>query len=488
MSDETIDRNNDFVLFGAMGDLAQRKLLPALYQLERAHLLPDGIHIVAIAKDTLDRSRFQQQVKASLKRFVPSLEYDKDAEQSLLARLQYLSADFTRAEDYTALAEYLTQRNRAAAYYLATPPALYGTICNHLRSAGAISPASRIVLEKPIGHDLASSQLINDLVGEFFEEQQIYRIDHYLGKETVQNLIALRFANNLFGTQWNQNFIDHVQITVAETVGLEGRWSYYDKVGQLRDMLQNHVLQLLCMVAMDPPSQLTADGVRDEKIKVLRALRPITQENLKDSAVRAQYTAGAIQGQSCPGYLEEEGGNGKSHTETFVALKVHVDSWRWAGVPFYIRTGKRMATKATEIVISFRNQPHYIFDPKQRNNVSNRLIIRLQPDEGIKLNIVTKAHCMEQGMALQNRQLSLDLTEPGARIVDAYERLLLEFLRGNQALFVRRDEVEASWRWCDELTAAWAQQAEPLKHYPAGSWGPTASVAMIERDGRSWHE
>jgi len=479
---------SDFIMFGALGDLAQRKLFPALYQLERAGLLEQQLEIVAVARHQLDLEQFIDQVGESLIRFVDPAEYQSKVADKLLKRLAYISIDFAVSEHYKSLKTYLTERKRSAAYYMATPPAMYGVICENLQQNDCIAQNSRIVLEKPIGHSLESSIEINELVGQYFAEDQIYRIDHYLGKETVQNLIALRFANNLFGTQWNQNFIDHVQITVAETVGLEGRWSYYDKVGQLRDMLQNHVLQLLCMVAMDPPSQLTADGIRDEKIKVLRALRPITQENLADSAVRAQYSAGAINGESCPGYLEEEGGDGGSKTETFVGLKVHVDNWRWAGVPFYIRTGKRMAAKATEIIVTFRNQPHYIFDPQQRNSVSNRLIMRLQPDEGIKLNIVTKAQSMEHGMALQNRQLNLDLTEPGSRVADAYERLMLEFLRGNQALFVRRDEVEASWKWCDALLDAWKREGGELKSYPAGSWGPTASVAMIERDGRSWYE
>ncbi|WP_250135298.1 glucose-6-phosphate dehydrogenase, partial [Pseudomonas aeruginosa] len=360
--------------------------------------------------------------------------------------------------------------------------------CENLAAAG-LAERTRVVLEKPIGHDLESSREVNEAVARFFPESRIYRIDHYLGKETVQNLIALRFANSLFETQWNQNHISHVEITVAEKVGIEGRWGYFDQAGQLRDMVQNHLLQLLCLIAMDPPSDLSADSIRDEKVKVLRALEPIPAEQLASRVVRGQYTAGFSDGKAVPGYLEEEHANRDSDAETFVALRVDIRNWRWSGVPFYLRTGKRMPQKLSQIVIHFKEPPHYIFAPEQRSLISNRLIIRLQPDEGISLQVMTKDQGLGKGMQLRTGPLQLSFSETyhAARIPDAYERLLLEVTQGNQYLFVRKDEVEFAWKWCDQLIAGWERLSEAPKPYPAGSWGPVASVALVARDGRSWY-
>lgn len=485
-----LDQPCDLVLFGAKGDLSMRKLFPALYYLHRENLLHPDTRLIGVARVESDDAGFARDIRATLERFLPAADLDDSCVQGFAARLHYLQVDFTQPKDFARIAAFVDHKARVMVNYLATPPAVYGDICKNLHATKALAASTRIILEKPIGHDLESSREINDTVSRYFNEDRIYRIDHYLGKETVQNLIALRFANNLFGSQWNQNHIDHVQITVAETVGIEGRWSYYDKVGQMRDMVQNHLLQLLCMVAMDPPSQLTADGLRDEKLKVLRALRPITQENVSKRAVRGQYTAGAVRGAACPGYQEEEGSQGHSNTETFVALRASIDNWRWAGVPFYLRTGKRMPTKMSEIVIYYKNQPHYIFDPKQKAMVNNKLIIRLQPDEGIQLQVVTKEQSLDKGMALQSRALNLNFSDQDEqrRIPDAYERLLLEALRGNQSLFVRRDEVEASWSWCDALIGAWEESHDEVRPYSAGTWGPIGSIALIERDGRSWHE
>jgi len=480
----------DFMLFGARGDLAMRKLFPALYYLHRDGLLHPDTRLIGVARTESSGEEFVAAVQDALQGRLPPGDFDQAGWDDFARRLHYLKVDMSEARDFNRIARFLEGSDRTLVNYLSTPPALFSDICKHLHKSGVISPDTRIILEKPIGHDLASSRVINNTVSQYFAEGQIYRIDHYLGKETVQNLIALRFANNLFGSQWNQSQIDHVQITVSETVGIEGRWGYYDKVGQLRDMVQNHLLHLLCMVAMEPPSQLTADGIRDEKLKVLRALRPVSAENVSRRAVRGQYTAGAVQGATCPGYQEEEGSKGASNTETFVALRVNIDNWRWAGVPFYLRTGKRMATRMAEIVIVYKNQPHYIFDPKQKDMVNNKLIIRLQPDEGIRLQVVTKEQSLDKGMALQGRELDLDFSEgqQGRRTPDAYERLILEALRGNQSLFVRRDEVEASWVWCDQLIQAWEESGDRVKPYPAGTWGPIGSIALIERDGRSWHE
>ena len=475
-----------FVLFGALGDLALRKLFPALYQLDRAGLLHAGTRILALAREQ-ESGAHLAEIEDWLRRQVPAAELDTAVLQRFQARLSYLSMDFFTAADYRSLAEQVAGADPLIAYF-ATPASVYGAICDNLAGVG-LAERTRVVLEKPIGHDLASSREVNEAVARHFPESRIYRIDHYLGKETVQNLIALRFANSLFETQWNQHHISHVEITVAEKVGIEGRWEYFDRAGQLRDMIQNHMLQLLCLIAMDPPGDLSADSIRDEKVKVLKALAPITVEQLGRLVVRGQYAAGSSDGQPVPGYLEEEGANPRSDTETFVALRADICNWRWSGVPFYLRTGKRMPQKLSQIVIHFKEVSHYLFAPEQRPLVSNRLIIRLQPDEGISLQVMTKDQGLDKGMHLRSGPLQLNFSETykSARIPDAYERLLLEVMQGNQYLFVRKDEVEHAWLWCDQLVAGWSQLADPPKPYTAGSWGPMASMALITRDGRSWY-
>ncbi len=476
-----------FALFGALGDLALRKLFPALYQLDRAGLLHADTQILALARDAGDAQQYLQQIEQHLRRHVPAAEVDAAVLQRFQARLSYLSMDFLEADDYLLLAEQVGNRERLIAYF-ATPASVYGGICANLAAVG-LAERTRAVLEKPIGHDLESSRAVNDAVAQYFPETRIYRIDHYLGKETVQNLIALRFANSLFETQWNQNYISHVEITVAEKVGIEGRWGYFDKAGQLRDMIQNHLLQLLCLIAMDPPSDLSADSIRDEKVKVLKALAPITGEQLSQQVVRGQYVAGSSDGKAVPGYLEEENSNTRSDTETFVALRADIRNWRWAGVPFYLRTGKRMAEKMSQIVIHFKVPPHYIFDPEQRQLIGNKLIIRLQPDEGIALQVMTKDQGLDKGMQLRSGPLQLNFSDTyrSARVPDAYERLLLEVMRGNQNLFVRKDEIEHAWQWCDQLIAGWKRLGDAPKPYAAGTWGPMGSIALITRDGRSWY-
>ncbi|WP_426416359.1 glucose-6-phosphate dehydrogenase [Aestuariirhabdus sp. LZHN29] len=479
----------DLVLFGCVGDLSLRKLFPALYHLQVAGLLHETTRIIGIARKDLDDTSFAAMVDSALRTHVAGEQFERHHCEALLKRISYLRLELTQVDDYRAVKKLLVTLSPTVIHYLATPPELYGTVCEHLHASDAISQGARIALEKPIGHDLESSRRINDIVSRYFDEQDIYRIDHYLGKETVQNLIALRFANNLFGSQWDQHHIDHVQITLAEEVGIEGRWGYYDQVGQMRDMVQNHLIQLLCMVAMDPPTQLSADSIRDEKLNVLRALRPITEKNVLRRSVRGQYRAGQIDGTACPGYLEEEGGRSDSDTETFVALRVNIDNWRWSGVPFYLRTGKRLADKVSEIVINYKSQRHYIFDPRHRSMVQNKLIIRLQPDEGIRLRVATKEQSLGQGMALQSRALDLDFGGgQKGRIPDAYERLLLELMRGNSSLFVRRDEIEASWEWCDNLIEAWHKSGDQPEPYAAGSWGPESADSLIAGRGRAWHQ
>ncbi|MFL1406355.1 glucose-6-phosphate dehydrogenase [Marinobacter sp. M1N3S26] len=482
----------DLILFGAMGDLASKKLFPALYHLHRAELLAPGTRILALARRGYSTAEARQVIRERLSRTLGSDELSPPTMEAFLERVEYEDLDFSSREGYLTLEQWHGRgpsENTLILYY-ATPPDLYATITGHLASVGCCDETTRVVVEKPIGHDLVSSRELNDQLAGVFREENIYRIDHYLGKETVQNLIALRFANNLFASQWDQNHISHVEITVAESVGIEGRWSYFDSAGQLRDMVQSHLLQLLCLLAMDPPSDLSSDSIRDEKVKVLKALAPLTQERIPTHLVRGQYTAGTADGKPVPGYLEEKGAVGHSHTETFVALKVEIENWRWAGVPFYIRTGKRLPEKRSEVIVHFKPAPHYIFDPDQKHLANNKLIIRLQPDEGMSLQILTKDQGLSRGMRLRQGPLELTFAEAfnTDRIPDAYERLLLEAMKGNQYLFVRRDEVEYAWHWVDQLLANCEECGAHPKRYAAGTWGPVASIAMITRDGRSWYE
>lgn len=479
----------DLVLFGTKGDLARRKLLPSLYQLEVAGLLADKTQIVGVARHELDLEGYKKLVKESLEQFIKE-DLEPKALENFLARLQYCQVDMKDPEQYKLIGEVIDLENRTMVNYFSTPPSIFGDICSGLSHAGLVVDETRVVVEKPIGHCLESSKVINDKIAEFFNENQIYRIDHYLGKETVLNLLVLRFANAIFTNNWDHECIDHVQITVAEKVGVEGRWGYYDDAGQMRDMVQNHLLQILSLLAMEPPVDIHADSIRDEKLKVLKALRPINSENYQDKTVRGQYTAGFVAGASVPGYLEEEGANTESTTETFAAIRVDIDNWRWAGVPFYLRTGKRMATKGTEIVVHFKDLPHNIFKDTYKTLPGNKLIIRLQPDEGVEIHLLNKVPGLGEQMELQQTKLDLSFSDTFKtdRIADAYERLLLEAMLGNQSLFVRRDEVEAAWTWVDGILEAWGQSNELPRPYASGSWGPVASIAMLARDDREWDE
>ncbi|MBY5991671.1 glucose-6-phosphate dehydrogenase [Ferrimonas balearica] len=488
MASDSAMKPCDFVLFGTKGDLARRKLLPSLYQLDKAGLLHPDTRVIGVARQEKSLDEYRALVNEALTTFVKEALCDTTLAR-FVARLSYVGLDFVDAAGYQALKE-AVKADHVMVNYFATPPAIYGDICSGLHAAELIEPDTRVVLEKPIGHDLGSSRVINDQVAAYFDESQIYRIDHYLGKETVQNLVALRFANSLFASKWDNRTIDHVQITVAEEVGIEGRWDYFDKAGQMRDMIQNHLLQVLALVAMDPPVNLNADSIRDEKVKVIKSLRPINQENIYENTVRGQYTAGFLKGQPVPGYLEEEGANLDSNTETFAALRVDIDNWRWAGVPFYLRTGKRMPFKHSEIVVHFKNPPHNLYRDSYRQLPPNKLTIRLQPHEGVEIQMMNKVPGLDQTQRLQTTKLDLSFSDTfkNQRIADAYERLLLECMLGNQALFVRRDEVEQAWTWCDSILDAWSRSNEKPKSYPAGTWGPVASVALITRDGRSWEE
>ena len=477
----------DLVVFGATSDLARRKLLPGLYYRDRDRQLQPETRIIGVARRDLGRQGYVEQVEANLRRYVAAGDLDVDCLARFLDRLDYVAADALQPEGWTELAAKFDHTDRIRVFYLATSPELFGPICRGLGAVGLVTPSTRVVLEKPIGHDLASARAINDEVGSVFEERQVFRIDHYLGKETVQNLSALRFANVLFEPLWNAAYIDHVQITVAESIGVEGRGTYYDGAGALRDMVQNHMLQLLCLVAMEPPARNHADDVRDEKLKVLRALKPISGADVAVKTVRGQYRAGAIFGDPAPAYLDELGAAASS-TETFVVIKAEIESWRWSGVPFYLRTGKRLPSRASEIVIQFRKIPHSIFEPSTGEIRPNRLVVRLQPDEGIKLFLMAKDPG-PGGMRLREAPLNLSFAETfRVRYPDAYERLLMDVVRGNPTLFMRRDEVEAAWAWIEPILQAWAEQTEPPKPYPAGTWGPSAAIALVEREGRTWYD
>lgn len=478
----------DFVVFGATGDLTLRKLLPALYYRSRDGQMPPESCIFGLARSALSDEEFRRRALKALNEYVAAEDLDPPSVERFCSCLCYIQLDGTRPDSNWELLKQQLDPNRVRVFYLATAPDLYGPICRNIGFAGLVLPESRVVLEKPIGHDLASAKEINDSVGAVFSESQTFRIDHYLGKETVQNLLALRFANSIFERLWNTDVIDHVQITVAETVGLEGRGGYYNHAGALRDMVQNHMLQLLCLIAMEPPVSLEANRVRDEKLKVLRALRPIPPHEATSLTVRGQYTHGAIDGQPVPGYLTDLGNGDQSAAETFVALKAEVRTWRWANVPFYLRTGKRLPQKVSEIVVQFRALPFSMFPPETGEWQPNRLIIRLQPEEGIRLEMMTK----DPGPGgLRLSPIGLDIrfaTQFHTRFPDAYERLLMDMVRGDATLFMRRDEVEAAWCWTGPILEGWTSRPDHPRHYSAGTWGPTASIALIERDGRTWHE
>jgi glucose-6-phosphate 1-dehydrogenase len=478
----------DCVVFGATGDLTLRKLLPALYSRFRDGQMPPASRVIGAARSELDTEGFRLRARRALEEHADPGTLEPDMMDRFLGQIDYVPIDVAAPNGGWDRLAGLLDPQRVRVFYLAVAPGLYGTICRNIGAHGLVTPNSRVVLEKPIGHDLVSARAINDEVGTVFDEAQTFRIDHYLGKETVQNLLALRFANSIFERLWTSDVIDHVQITVAETVGVEGRGGYYDHAGALRDMVQNHLLQLLCLIAMEPPVSLEADRVRDEKLKVLRALRPMEFYEVPNLTIRGQYTAGAVAGRPVPGYAEDLGEPSGSHTETFVALKAEVRSWRWANVPFYLRTGKRLPQKVSEIVVQYRPLPFTIFPQSESSLQPNQLIIRLQPEEGMRLQMMTKEPG-PGGLRLAPTALDISFEKTfGLRYPDAYERLLMDTVRGNATLFMRRDEVETAWAWVEPILEAWGGRAEAPRHYAAGSWGPTAAIALIERDGRTWHE
>ncbi len=469
----------DLVIFGATGDLARRKLLPALFHRMRDGQMPPEARIIGVARRKMTAKAFREFVRTALQEFEPTAARTPDVLTAFLAALDYQVVDVMGDDGWAALKTRL-RPDTVRAFYLSVGPSLFGEIATRLNQHGIATPDSRIVVEKPLGHDLGSAKALNTRLGKCFHERQIYRIDHYLGKETVQNLMAIRFANTLFEPLWNSHYIDHVQITVAESIGVAGRGGYYDQSGALRDMVQNHMMQLLCLTAMEPPAKFNADFVRDEKLKVIRALDPIAANN----TVRGQYRAGGGDGS----YIEHAENPG-SKTESFVALKVKVENWRWAGVPFYLRTGKRLRARLSEIVVVFKKPPHAIF-PEMAAQGSNQLVIRLQPDEGITLNMTIKEPG-PGGMRLTEVPLDMSFAEALGKDFhgpDAYERLIMDVIRGDQTLFMRGDELEEAWAWVDPLIAAWDESSERPALYDAGSSGPEDALALLHRDGRKWRE
>ena len=483
------------VIFGATGDLTRRKLLPALYRLTEQRLIPGEFAILGTARQTLSDDEFRAQMQAAIKEFAADENFDEASWQNFAKRIFYVGGEFNDAELYGKLkskldevdSECKTRGNRL--FYLATAPDFFGVIAGQLGQAELAQAKegswTRIIVEKPFGHDLESARTLNQQLAEVFEEKQIYRIDHYLGKETVQNLLVFRFANSIFEPLWNRQYIDHIQITNAEGIGVEGRGAYYEKAGALRDMIQNHVFQVTSLIAMEPPASLSANGVRDEKIKAMQSVRPLPAEQIEKFTVRGQYGPGTVLGDTVPGYREEPGVDPKSSTETFAALKLHFDNWRWAGVPFYLRSGKRLQKHITEIAIQFKEVPHRLFTDADAPLQPNVLVIRIQPNEGITLRFGAKL----PGQAMRIRSVNMDFrygSSFGVKPPEAYERLLLDCMLGDSTLYARRDMVERGWEIVSPIIAAWQKPATDFPNYEAGSWGPQAAVELIERDGRKW--
>ena len=477
------------LLFGATGDLAKRMLLPSLYGLHADGLLPQGLGIFGSARGDMDDAGYRDFAKAALDEFLPDDRKDEKALAGFLDRLHFQPADLSDEKSFGPLAKKVGDVSGGLAIFLSTAPSLFEPAVKGLAKVGLAGQTVRIGLEKPLGYDLASSREINDTVAAVFPEERIFRIDHYLGKETVQNIMALRFGNSFFEPVWNARGIDNVQITVAETVGLEDRAGYYEGAGALRDMVTNHMLQLVALIAMEPPARYDTTDVRDEKAKVFRALRQMKPEEVPACTVTGQYVGGAVKGEIVKGYDEELGKD--SNTETFVAIKAHVDNWRWQGVPFYLRTGKRLPVRRSEIAIQFKAVPHSMFSGRGGLLHPNTLIIRLQPEEYIELLVMAKEPGLDRdGVKLREvpLKLSLDAEFAGTRRRIAYERLLLDLIEGDQTLFVRRDEVEAQWIWTDAIRAGWDASNMKPKSYPAGTWGPSAAIALTERDGVTWQD
>ena len=474
----------EIIVFGGTGDLARRKLLPSLYHRYRDGQISDDSRIVGVSRSKHSRSEYQALIEKNYHEFAKDEEFDSKLWAKFIKLVDYVSIDVTSDKDWSGLGSALSDKGKLIrVFYLAMPPRMFADICDGLKAADLVHDKSRVVLEKPLGTDYESARKINAGVGKVFKENNIYRIDHYLGKETVQNLLVLRFGNILLEPLWSNQAIAHIEITAAESIGVGGRGSYYDGAGALRDMVQNHLLQLLCLTAMEAPTSLEANDVRAEKIKVLRALRPITTESVQSKTVKGQYARGKVEGEAVTDYMSDVDVT-ESNTETYVAIKAEVDNWRWAGVPIYIRSGKRMSSRRSEIVIQFKPVPHSIFGETKLN--PNKLVIRLQPDEAVKLWFEVKEPGAG-GMRLKTLPLNLTYADNFAvRYPDAYERLLMDVVRGNLSLFMRRDEVEAAWKWVDGILAAWEETQQRTELYSAGSEGPAEADELLSGSGHKW--
>ena len=479
----------DLVLFGGTGDLAWRKLMPALFQAFRHGTLPAGGRIIGVARDALSSEQYRALIRSRFDAVELAKRPSVEEFTRFAALLEFVQMDLSKPDDYAGLATLLKKRQAdSVLMYVATAPALFTTVCEQLASAGLNTAQTRVVLEKPLGHDLASNRAINDAVRRVFSEKQVFRIDHYLGKPAVQNLFALRFGNALFEPLWRREHIANIQITIAEELGVEKRGAFYETTGALRDMVQNHALQLLCAIGMEPPINSHADAIRDEKLKVLRSLKPWDVKALTQDVIRGQYAAGTIAGAPVAAYREESGVSRQSQTENFVALRTEISNWRWAGVPFYLRTGKRLAGRDARIVVNFRPTPHAIFNSEI--GMANRLVINLQPKDGLELHLLAQGqNNRRNSQTLAPVQLDLDFDKRfGSERVGAYERLLLDVIDGRLNLFVRSDEQEEAWRWVEPILEHWKNDAQGPRLYAAGTWGPSASSAMIARDGFCWAE
>ncbi|GAC1450680.1 MAG: glucose-6-phosphate dehydrogenase [Ktedonobacteraceae bacterium] len=510
LKQHTIWQNNHIpdpcviVIFGATGDLAQRKILPTLAHLIHDHPLAEKFCIVAFARRTWDDEKWRATVLDSLDKYMPEDDkLDDAAKQAFAQNLYYCQSSFDDSQGYQKLAEQLNTLDKEQGtggnhlFYLATPPETDPLIVQKLGESGLARPGekdakghqpwTRIIFEKPFGHDLASAQALNIAIGQVFKEDQIYRIDHYMGKETVQNIIAFRFANGIFEPLWNQKFIDHVQITVAESLGIEARAEFYENAGAIRDIVQNHIMQVLCLTAMEPPADFDADAIRDEKVKVLHSIPPFSPEHVATNVVRGQYTAGELDGKPVKGYREEQGVNPESVTETYVALTLFIENWRWADVPFYVRTGKHLPKRSTEVTIQFKRVPHQLYKPDDTKGlVPNRLTLRIQPDEGIALKIAAKVPGAARHLESVDMGFAYASTF-GIQSPDAYERLIADCIIGDSTLFIRRDEIEASWRIIDSITSAWKNMGpDTVQPYAPGTWGPKEADELIQKDGREW--
>jgi len=477
-----------FVIFGATGNLATNKLLPALYHLEAAARLSESLNIIAFSRREWDTARWREHVRTTLAERIKG-DTDSPVFGRFLARFIYQQGDLNDVESYRSLAAHLPPETACSAtvFYLAIKPSEFAAVVQNLEAVGLNKPRglNRIVVEKPFGEDIESARMLNQLLHQHFDEEQIYRIDHFLGKETVQNLLVFRFANTLIEPLWNRNFIDHVQITVAESIGIEKRGEYYDHAGALRDMLQNHLMQLLTVVAMEPPPALEADALRDEKVKVLRSIRPIAKRAVHAHAIRAQYARGSIDGQAVPGYAQEEHVETNSVTETYVAAKFYIDNWRWRGVPFYLRTGKRLAKQTSMIAIRFRQPPQQLFRETPLEMIApNWILLSIQPEESMHMEI----HVKQPGLDMDTRvmQMNASFVTTDEETLDAYETLLLDVIEGDRTLFIRFDEVEWAWRVVDPILKNWAVEREYIPTYPAGSWGPADANRLFDSDDQAW--